>query len=176
RSSERDAPRLHQRASCRTLPASRTGDADAMAMNSALPMIGIPCCVKPIKERPFHAVGEKYIDAVAREAGGLPLLVPGLDGLFLTGSPSNVEPHHYGGAPSRPGTAHDPQRDATTLPLIRAAVAAGLPVLAVCRGIQELNAALGGTLHQLVHELPGRRDHRSPQGTIDEKYAHTAHP
>jgi putative glutamine amidotransferase len=152
-------------------------------------MIGIPCCVKPIKERPYHAVGEKYIDAVARAAGGLPLLVPALgaaldmadlvarlDGLFLTGSPSNVEPHQYGGAPSRPGTAHDAQRDATTLPLIRAAVGAGLPVLAVCRGIQELNAALGGTLHQLIHELPGRRDHRSPPGTIDEKYAYTAHP
>ncbi|MBV9521178.1 MAG: gamma-glutamyl-gamma-aminobutyrate hydrolase family protein [Alphaproteobacteria bacterium] len=160
-----------------------------MASQSSLPSIGIPSCVRAVGEHPFHAVGEKYISAVAEWAGGLPFLIPALgaaldpaelvlrlDGLFLTGSRSNVEPHHYGGAASRPGTLHDPQRDATTLPLIRAAVAAGLPVLAVCRGIQELNAALGGTLHQLVHEIPGRRDHRSPPGTVAEKYAHTAHP
>ncbi|HZS84362.1 MAG TPA: gamma-glutamyl-gamma-aminobutyrate hydrolase family protein [Stellaceae bacterium] len=160
-----------------------------MAKHSSLPLIGIPSCVRAIGEHPFHVVGEKYIGAVAQAAGGLPLLIPALgaaldpaevlsriDGLFLTGSRSNVEPRHYGGTPSREGTLHDPQRDETTLPLIRAAVAAGLPLLAVCRGIQELNAALGGTLHQLVHEVPGRRDHRSPPGTVDEKYAHTAHP
>jgi putative glutamine amidotransferase len=160
-----------------------------MVNHSPLPLVGIPSCVRPIGEHPFHVVGEKYIRAVAETAGGLPLLIPAigsaidaadlvsrLDGLLLTGSRSNVEPHHYGGEASRPGTAHDPQRDATTLPLIRAAVAAGLPILAVCRGIQELNAALGGTLHQLVHEVPGRRDHRSPPGTSDEKYAHLAHP
>jgi putative glutamine amidotransferase len=153
------------------------------------PIIGIPCCARPIGEHPFHVVGEKYISAVAASSGGLPLLIPALgagidgselvgrlDGLFLTGSRSNVEPRHYDGSPSQPGTAHDAQRDATTLPLIRAAVAAGLPILAVCRGIQELNVALGGTLHQLVHEVPGRRDHRAPQGTVDEKYAHAAHP
>jgi putative glutamine amidotransferase len=160
-----------------------------MILPSLPPLIAIPCCVRPIKESPFHAVGEKYVQAVAKAADGLPMLVPALgeavdptelvariDGLFLTGSPSNVEPYHYGGERSREGTLHDPQRDATTLPLIRAAVAANIPVLAVCRGIQELNAALGGTLHQLVHEVPGRDDHRSRPGTTDEKYAHTAHP
>jgi putative glutamine amidotransferase len=158
-------------------------------MSSSPPVIGIPCCARAINEHPFHVVGEKYITAVAEAAAGLPLLVPALgagidpadllgrlDGLFLTGSRSNVEPHHYAGEPSREGTAHDPQRDATTLPLIRAAIAADVPILAVCRGIQELNVALGGTLHQLVHEVPGRRDHRSPPGTIEEKYAHRAHP
>ena len=158
-------------------------------VNSFIPVIGIPCCARPVNDHPYHVVADKYVRAVAETVGGLPLLIPALgpnvdaadlvgrfDGLLLTGSRSNVEPHHYDGSPSREGTAHDAQRDATTLPLIRAAVATGLPVLAICRGIQELNVALGGTLHQLVHEVPGRRDHRSIPGTTEEKYAHPAHP
>ena len=85
-----------------------------------------------------------------------------VDGLLFTGSPSNVEPHHYRGEPSRPGTLHDPQRDATTLPLIPRAVAAGVPVFGICRGFQEMNVAFGGTLWQQLHEVPGH--HRSPRG------------
>ena len=121
---------------------------------------------------PFHAVGEKYITAVLDAARGLPLLVPSLgrelelaelleelDGVFFTGSPSNVEPQHYGREASRPGTLHDPQRDATTLPLIPRAIAAGVPVLGVCRGFQEMNVAYGGTLWQHVHEAPGHSVH-----------------
>jgi putative glutamine amidotransferase len=165
--------------------------AQARMVKSSPIVVGIPCCVRAINEHPFHVVGEKYIRVIAESAGALPLLIPALgdaidiadllrriDGLFLTGSRSNVEPHCYKGEPSRPrpGTAHDPQRDATTLPLIRAAVAAGTPVLAVCRGIQEFNVALGGTLHQLVHEVAGRLDHRSHPGTTEEKYAHDDHP
>src|SRR5579883_3493079 len=112
---------------------SATGDlARSMSDARHLPVIGIPCCVREINEHIFHVVGEKYIAAVVGIAGGLPLLVPAvgsevdaadlvarLDGLLLTGSRSNVEPHHYEGPPSRPGTAHDAKRDATTLPLIR---------------------------------------------------------
>jgi len=129
-------------------------------------------------------VGEKYIEAVARGANALPVLVPALgseidlpsllnvcDGLLLTGSPSNVEPHHYGGPASRPGTLHDPNRDATTLPLIPRAVALGLPVLAVCRGFQEMNVAFGGTLHQRLQDLPGHLDHREDESTpLDMQY------
>jgi putative glutamine amidotransferase len=159
-----------------------------MATQTTLPTIGIPSCVREIRETPFHAVGAKYIRAVAEVAGGLPLLIPAFgpafdpadliarfDGLLITGSPSNVEPHHYEGEPSIEGTLHDAERDATTLPLLRAALAAGLPILAICRGIQELNVAMGGTLHQRVHEVPGRLNHRSPPGTVEEKYAHRAH-
>ncbi len=122
---------------------------------------------------PFHAVGDKYARAVLEAAGGLPVLIPAmaeelgldellerLDAVMFTGSPSNVEPHHYSGPPSDPGTLHDPARDATTLPLIKKAVAAGVPVLGICRGFQEMNVAFGGTLHQKVHELDGRLDHR----------------
>ena len=134
-----------------------------------LPFIGIPCCLRTIHERPFHTVSERYPSAIIDAAGCLPILIPsigpkidcgalldGLDGLLLTGSPSNVEPSHYGGPPSQEGTLHDPDRDATTLPLIREAVRRDMPILAICRGIQELNVALGGTLHQRIFEMPGR--------------------
>ena len=105
-------------------------------------------------------------------AGAIPILIPPvgeaqlalldrLDGVLISGSPSNVEPTRYGVAESLTPDKHDPARDATTLPLIRAAIERGMPLLAICRGIQELNVALGGTLHQQVHDLPGRRDHRS---------------
>jgi len=142
-------------------------------MSSPLPVIGIPACVREINEIAFHTVSDRYVASVVDGVGGLPLLIPAaghaceiatlvdsLDGLLLTGSPSNVEPHHYSGMPSREGTLHDPCRDATTLPLIRAALDAAVPVFAICRGHQELNVALGGSLHQLVHELPGKLDHR----------------
>jgi putative glutamine amidotransferase len=121
-------------------------------------------------------VGEKYIEAVVDGASALPMLIPALgkgtdwasllaacDGLLLTGSASNVEPHHYGGPASAPGTLHDSDRDATTLPLIARAVEAGLPVLAICRGFQEMNVAYGGTLHQRLHEVPGLLDHREDE-------------
>ena len=122
---------------------------------------------------PFHMVGEKYARAVLDAAQAAPLLIPSLadelgfdellqrlDGLLFTGSPSNVEPHRYEGPPSAPGTLHDPARDATTLPLIRKAVRAGVPVFGICRGFQEMNVAFGGTLHQRLHEVPGYLDHR----------------
>ena len=156
---------------------------------SAKPVIGIPADRRMIDPHPFHVVGEKYIEAIVHGAGGVPLLVPslgdmlasvdileGLDGLFLTGSPSNVEPHRYDGEPSRPGTLHDPHRDSTTLPLIDAALADGLPLFAVCRGFQELNVALGGTLHQHVHEVPGYHNHKEdPDDPLDVQYAES-HP
>jgi putative glutamine amidotransferase len=97
-------------------------------------------------------------------------LLDRLDGLLLTGSPSNVHPSQYGCEPSHPEILHDPERDATTLPLIREAVRRDLPVLAICRGIQELNVALGGTLHQRVHEVPGRLNHRSRRDSPDGPY------
>ena len=150
------------------------------------PLIGVTACIRTIAPRgPFHSVSEKYLHAVTEGVKGIPVilpalgetnetaaLIPRLDGLLLTGSPSNVEPHHYDGEPSRPGTLHDPLRDATTLPLIRLAVEEGVPVLGLCRGHQELNVALGGSLHQNVHELPGNRDHRAPRDQPNEvRYA-----
>jgi putative glutamine amidotransferase len=134
---------------------------------------------------PFHAVGEKYIAAVLRQSDALPLLIPSLgdelglgelldelDGLLFTGSPSNVEPQRYGGDASRPGTLHDPARDATTLGLIPRAIEAGVPVLGVCRGFQEMNVAFGGTLWQHVEEQPGYLvHHEDVSAPLDEQYA-----
>lgn len=145
-------------------------------MASPRPLIGLPADRRMIGLHPFHAVGDKYARAVLEASGGLPLLIPALaeelrldelvdrlDGLLFTGSPSNVEPHHYEGPPSHPGTLHDPARDATTLPLIRKAVQAGVPVLGICRGFQEMNVAFGGSLHQRVHEVAGYLDHRDDE-------------
>jgi len=132
----------------------------------------------------YHLVGEKYVTAVLDGAGGVPLIVPAigrelqleelletLDGLLFMGSPSNVEPHHYQGEPSEQGTLHDPHRDQTTLPLIPRAVAAGVPVLGICRGFQEMNVAFGGSLWQKLHEVPGHMDHReNAQLPLEQQY------
>jgi len=130
-------------------------------------------------------VGEKYLTAIVHGAGCYPVAVPVLgeefdvgeilarvDGLLLTGSPSNVEPKHYDGTPSRPGTMHDPERDQVAFTLIPAAVKAGLPLIATCRGFQEMNVSFGGTLYQHVHEAEGRNDHREDKGAeLDIQYA-----
>ena len=98
-------------------------------------------------------------------------LLADFDGILLTGSPSNVEPHHYSGPASDPGTLHDAQRDATTLPMIPQVVEAGLPLLAICRGFQEMNVAFGGTLWQKLHEVEGYPNHREDtEAPLDEQY------
>ncbi len=141
------------------------------------PLIGISCCVKQfgVFGMPNHAASNTYIRATDHVVGGVPVLVPAngenadiatllarLDGLILTGSRSNVHPMFYDGPPHAEGTPDDPERDTVTLPLIRAAVAAGMPVLAICRGMQEMNVALGGSLHQRLQDLPDRIDHSTP--------------
>ena len=160
-----------------------------MTQRLLMPLVGITSCLKPRDELHFHSVGEKYVDAVAAGAEAIPVLIPALgarldpdallgrlDGILVTGSLSNVDPALYGGPPPREGNLADPDRDATTLPLIRSAIARGTPLLAICRGLQELNVALGGTLHQHVHELPGRRDHRSDKTKPRPERYGLAHP
>ncbi|MBK6597224.1 MAG: gamma-glutamyl-gamma-aminobutyrate hydrolase family protein [Proteobacteria bacterium] len=142
-------------------------------MSSQRPVIGIPADRRMIGPHPFQAVGEKYIEALVKASGALPLLIPVLepaldleellrhvDGLLFTGSPSNVEPYRYAGPPSDAGTWHDPHRDETSLQLIPRAVERAIPVLGICRGCQEMNVAFGGTLYQKIQELPGHLDHR----------------
>lgn len=151
------------------------------------PIAGIPCDIKMIGELPFHAVGAKYVEAVHDVAGALPLLIPVthnpveideilelVDGIFLTGSVSNVHPERYGRA-APPEMLLDPQRDATTLPLIPAAIERDVPLFAVCRGMQELNVALGGTLNAEIHRTPGRMDHREPEEGPEELVYGPAH-
>lgn len=150
---------------------------------SSKPLIGIPADRRLLGHHYFHCVGEKYLQAVAVGADAIALMIPSqgeadlpellrrLDGIVLTGSPSNVEPHRYGGPPSAPGTLHDPSRDATTLPLIAQVVRAGLPLLAICRGFQEMNVAYGGTLWPELHNVPGYANHREDlQAPLDQQY------
>ncbi|WP_233151698.1 gamma-glutamyl-gamma-aminobutyrate hydrolase family protein [Pelomonas sp. KK5] len=143
------------------------------------PRVLVPACNRPFGEHPFHMVGRKYIDAV-RLAGGLPVVVPSAppeevdewldqaDGVLLTGSRSNVHPSHFGEAVLDASQPLDPERDAWTLPLVRKALARGLPLLGICRGFQEANVALGGDLHQAVQEQPGLQDHREQDGEPTE--------
>ena len=149
------------------------------------PVIGIPTNSHQVGKHPFQGVGEKYIVAVTTAVDGFPVMLPAMseplspeeilprvDGVLLTGSYSNIEPYHYSGAASEEGTLHDPQRDATTLPLIRAAVRSGIPLLGICRGFQEMNVAFGGSLHQAVHQVNGRMDHREPDNEgLEVQYA-----
>jgi putative glutamine amidotransferase len=144
-------------------------------------IVGIPACEKTISEMPFHQSPARYAQAVLGGVGALPVLIPplgprmlglldDLDGLLVPGSASNVHPSHYGGGESETPDSHDLERDGTTLPLIRAAIAAGIPLLAICRGIQELNVALGGSLIQRVHALEARMDHRGGPGPHETRY------
>ncbi|GAA0525457.1 putative glutamine amidotransferase [Rhizomicrobium palustre] len=139
----------------------------------ARPVVGLICDRRRIDDEDVHLVLEQYITTVRDGAGALPLLIPVLDtpldaddifasvdGLLFTGSPSNVEPLHYGGPPAREPKNEDKYRDRLTLNLIRAAIEAMVPSFCICRGLQELNVALGGTLYQQVQEVPGRMDHR----------------
>jgi len=155
---------------------------------SRKPLIGIPADRRLVGKHHFHIVGEKYIEAVAQGANAVPVLIPSTgseedlaallascDGFMLPGSASNVEPQHYGGPASAPGTLHDPARDATTLPLIPRAVAAGIPLLAICRGFQEMNVSYGGTLWQRIHEVPGHFDHRDDETQPLERRYGPAH-
>jgi putative glutamine amidotransferase len=155
------------------------------------PLVGISCCTKMFGAfgMPNHAASDTYIQATDLLVDAVPVLVPAngdacgvetllsrLDGIILTGSRSNVQPALYGGPPHAEGTPEDAARDGVTLPLIRAAIRAGIPLLAICRGFQELNVALGGSLHQRLQDLPGRMDHSTPlqpNGRVRTGKAHT---
>ncbi len=153
-------------------------------MTAEHPVVGVVSDRRLVGPHPFHMVGEKYLQAVWDGAEAYPVSLPSLagdfdvpailhrlDGLLLTGSPSNIEPRHYLGDPSEPGTWHDPERDIASLALIPAAIREGMPLLAICRGFQEMNVAFGGTLHQKVHEVPGHRLHKeNPDDPLDVQY------
>jgi putative glutamine amidotransferase len=153
-------------------------------MTGSRPVVGVISDRRMVTVHPFHMSGEKYLQALVTGAHVFPLAIPAaldglqsvevlerLDGLFLTGSPSNMAPHHYGGTLSREDTWLDPERDSVALELIPAAVEQGVPLMVVCRGFQELNVAYGGTLHQHVHDVPGFRIHKeNPDDPLDVQY------
>ena len=136
------------------------------------PIIAVPSDRRILDPHPSHVAGEKYLKALIDGSDALPFIVPSLvedidmdevlervDGVTLTGSYSNLEPYHYGGVASDENSLRDPHRDAMTLPLALRALEKGVPLLAICRGHQELNVALGGTLHQQLAEVPGYHTH-----------------
>ncbi|MCR9123557.1 MAG: gamma-glutamyl-gamma-aminobutyrate hydrolase family protein [Phyllobacteriaceae bacterium] len=149
------------------------------------PIVAVVCDVRQFDTYTWHATPETYLKAAVEVAGVLPLMVPAfgerididgllgrIDGVMLSGSKSNVHPALYGVEPAAEYEPYDPARDATSLPLARAAVEAGVPLFAICRGLQELNVALGGTLATEIQELEGRSDHRAPQREAhDERFA-----
>ena len=160
-------------------------------LSMSKPLIGLVCEVQQDGLHPYHRVSEKYARAVVDAMGAVPVLIPALTdqdgqletdieallvhlhGVLLPGGYTNVEPHHYG-ATSRLGTQHDRARDSLALALIPAAIKCGIPLLAICRGFQEMNVAYGGSLHQHVQELDGYNDHRENKThTIQNQYAHS---
>ncbi|WP_112321494.1 gamma-glutamyl-gamma-aminobutyrate hydrolase family protein [Oceanibium sediminis] len=136
-------------------------------------------------EYPAQAVGRSNLEAVGRVTGALPLMIPAMpeivdiadlldavDGVLLTGGRPNVHPSLYGHEPTEAHGTFDLDRDNLVLPLIRACVERGTPLLGICRGFQEVNVAFGGTLHPEIRDLPGRMNHRMPpDGTLEEKFA-----
>lgn len=150
---------------------------------STRPLILVPADRRMVAPHPMHLVGEKYLSAVTDFASCEVLILPVMrervdtdailervDGVMLPGSPSDIEPFWYGENAADYETTRDPDRDHVTLTLIRAAVAKKIPVLGVCRGLQEINVALGGSLHQQVHHT-GYNDHReNPELSLDAQY------
>ncbi len=149
------------------------------------PLVAVSTDVREFSNNVWHATPVQYLEAALTAAGTLPLLLPSfgdridfdsllerVDGVLVTGSRSNVHPSLYGGEASEENGPYDTARDATTLPLIRKAIERGVPLLAICRGIQEMNVALGGTLATEIHEMEGRHDHRAPESeNQDERFA-----
>ncbi|MGE4242195.1 gamma-glutamyl-gamma-aminobutyrate hydrolase family protein [Ramlibacter sp.] len=139
------------------------------------PLVWLPACHRNLDLSDpggYTVLADRYAAAVTAlglqpvlfpmaGAADVPELLPLVDGVLLTGSPSNVEASHFG-ASALPTDLLDPRRDALTMVLVRTAIEEGVPLFGVCRGLQEMNVALGGSLHQAVHSQPGLMDHREP--------------
>jgi putative glutamine amidotransferase len=156
-------------------------------MNKPVPLVWLPADHRLLggddNTMPFLVLGDKYARALKVNAQVQPVLFPLadahridalldlVDGVMLTGSPSNVHPSHFGAEVTDPCLPLDPERDALTLNLVRNCLQRNIPLLGICRGFQEINVALGGSLHQQVQDLPGHLDHRHAQGrSYDEQY------
>ncbi len=151
----------------------------------ARPIVGIISNSYLLNDQyPVHAGGVMNTDAIAQVSGCMPMLIPAdpahvsvaelmarCDGFLLTGGRPNVHPEEYGEDATEAHGEFDRARDAIALPLVRACVDAGQPFLGICRGFQEVNVAMGGSLYPEIRDLPGRMNHRMPpDGTLEEKF------
>ncbi|MCU0831424.1 MAG: gamma-glutamyl-gamma-aminobutyrate hydrolase family protein [Rhizobiaceae bacterium] len=156
---------------------------------SRRPLVAVVSDIRTFENYTWHAAPHQYLDAAIRGAGVMPLIVPSfgdaldldaildaVHGVLVTGSRSNVHPGLYGVEATVAHEPFDTGRDATSIPLIRAALARGVPLLAICRGIQELNVALGGSLATEIQEQPGRMDHRAPVSDVQAERFAIRHP
>lgn len=148
------------------------------------PVVAVVCDTSRQGPHVYHQAGDKYIQALVRCADVTPVLIPALDvpispdaifdfadGVLFTGGYSNIQRHHYGDAPAPEGEHEDPLRDTNTLALVKSAIDQGIPMFGICRGLQELNVAMGGTLYPRVHEIKGRMDHREDKDApVDVQY------
>lgn len=152
----------------------------------ARPVVGVICNSALLNEHYMaHTGGVTNSQAVAEVAGAMPLLIPAdprlvsipelldtCDGFLLTGGRPNVHPSEYGEEETPAHGTFERERDAVTLPLVRACVERGQPFLGICRGFQEVNVAMGGSLYPEIRDLPGRMNHRMPpEGTMEERFA-----
>ncbi len=155
----------------------------------SLPLVAVSSDVRSFDNYTWHAAPQQYLDAALAVAEVTPLVVPSfggrldvdgllarVDGVMITGSRSNVNPTLYGGVADEKNGPYDDARDATTLPLIRRAIERGVPLLAICRGIQELNVALGGSLATEIQEGEGMMDHRAPDNPDQDARFAIRHP
>jgi putative glutamine amidotransferase len=148
-----------------------------MSKRNRKPVVGVIGNAYHIERRFWTQVtGERNLRALAEVAGALPLMFAGLpeatdiaalldvvDGIVLTGARANVHPSRFGAEPAKAYEPYDERRDAVALPLIEACIARAIPLFGICRGMQEMNVALGGTLHPEIRDLPGRMNHRMPR-------------
>ncbi|GGE25278.1 gamma-glutamyl-gamma-aminobutyrate hydrolase [Aureimonas endophytica] len=145
-------------------------------MPAATLLVAVPADVREFGNYHWHASPDTYLKAILRVAGAVPLIVPALsdefdiaavldrvDGVLVTGSASNVHPSRYGTAASPAFEPYDTARDSLTDAMMRGALDKGVPLLAICRGLQELNVVQGGSLATEIQELDGRMDHRAPE-------------
>ena len=158
-------------------------------MSKSTLLIGVISDYRVIGPHGFHMAGDKYLRAITAAMDAIPVILPAmateidthallsrLDGLLLTGSYSNIEPHHYDEENTEADPLRDPQRDSASFALIKAAIDLKLPILGLCRGFQELNVALGGSLHQQVQDLDEFMDHRENNDNDLEIQYGPAHP
>lgn len=147
-------------------------------------LVAVPADIRDFENYRWHASPATYLTAIVKVAGAVPVIVPALEGIdvrgvlsgfhgvLTTGSRTNVHPARYGTEPSAAHEPFDEARDALSEEMIRSAIELGMPLLAICRGHQELNVALGGTLATEIQEIDGRDDHRAPEHPeMDERFA-----